>query len=1083
MNNDVSDVEAMPPGTPAPTERAREPNPGTSPSAASMKVKKKLFKLKDLRQLQDTEANNDDSQFKKVLRTRDLISLGVGSCVGTGMYLVSGLVAKKIAGPAVVLSYLIAGFAALLSGACYSELAVRVPRTTGSAYIYTYVTVGEFIAFIIGWNMILEYVIGSAACARALSICVDIVTDGALSNITSAWSAPSDAMNDYGGAPDFPAFVITVLMMCLFFYGVKKSVIFNHVLNAINILTWVAIFLGGMLDMDFGNWSNFMPFGFSGVLKGASICFYSFIGFDIIATTGEETENPKRSIPKAIMISLTVVTVAYASCSSIMTLLVPYNELSDDSGLIRVWGQINRPGLEWVVSIGALAGLTVSMYGSMFPMPRIAYAMANDGLLCHSFRRVNRFGVPGFATLCLGLLAAFLTSPEVGNRGWNWATSLALARELIHGRNEYQRSQVCTVEGGRLVVKVLISLVCCFILFDLLLVYSEESSPGLGVTTICIFVLALLIICHIVSIAQFPQNRPQGFNTYGVPLVPSIGVLINIYLMMRLSPVTWMRFSVWMIIDEASSIISVGKSLVGRAVFWSLLFSLGLWQWHPVWILLPMSMKFFWKRSQSSHNRPGPTLHGVSDFPTWVYFPDAERAEWINAILQQLWPALQEHMDQRLRQMTQPGELLQGLNFTSTSLGQIPPRVEGVKVYKTNQVSRNEIIVDVNLVFASNCYLKAGLWSWFGLAIRDLYLHGTLRITMCPLLKDLPLVGNIEVAFIAPPGLDFDMEGVANILDMPGLSRLVRKLVIEQISAFMVIPNVLKTPMVSQAECELLKYCPTQFKSLEVVRITIIEAKDLKGMDFVFLGKRTADPYCVIKIGAQVGTTEIVKENLNPKWNFSLDFIVDATHLGVLELDVWDWDKGKSDDFMGRVVMALDQLFLASQRGPLALALDGPQGRISFASRWFDLTSDMAALDERDPRSHPEVKAVLQLYVDCCKNLVNKKGRSPKVKLTLKCGRYPAQESRVQDYSQNPEIEEEFAFLVTNPLSDKLVIEIQDTKYGKDLGLVKVSLSELLSRPNLRLKSQPFRVEQARSNGQIVMELQLKFLRLSQNQI
>ena len=171
---------------------------------------KKLFRLKNLDAHQDTERNNDTSEFKKVLSTRDLVSLGVGSCVGTGMYLVSGMVAKETAGPAVVLSYAIAGIAALCSGFCYAELGVRVPHTTGSAYVYSYVAVGEFVAFVIGWNMILEYIIGTAACACALSTLVDILSESAISNITSAWAGPPGAEGLMTTPPDILAFFITL---------------------------------------------------------------------------------------------------------------------------------------------------------------------------------------------------------------------------------------------------------------------------------------------------------------------------------------------------------------------------------------------------------------------------------------------------------------------------------------------------------------------------------------------------------------------------------------------------------------------------------------------------------------------------------------------------------------------------------------------------------------------------------------------------------------------------------------------------------------------------------------------------------
>ena len=201
------------------------------------------------------------------------MSLGIGSCVGTGMYLVSGMVARKKAGPAVVLSYGIAGIAALLSGLCYAELGARVPHTTGSAYVYSYVTVGELVAFVIGWNMILEYIIGTASCACALSACIDIISNGAVSNITSAWAGEV-----WNAPPDVLAMVITFAMTWVFFQGVKRSVVLNNILNVVNLACWVIIVGIGSWFIKKENWDVFMPFGFSGVLKGASTCFYAFIG-------------------------------------------------------------------------------------------------------------------------------------------------------------------------------------------------------------------------------------------------------------------------------------------------------------------------------------------------------------------------------------------------------------------------------------------------------------------------------------------------------------------------------------------------------------------------------------------------------------------------------------------------------------------------------------------------------------------------------------------------------------------------------------------------------------------------------------
>lgn len=344
-------------------------------------------------------------KLQKCLTTLDLTSLGVGSCVGTGMYLVAGMVARSVAGPGVVISFIIAAIASIFSGACYAEFGVRVPHTTGSAYMYSYVTVGELIAFIIGWNMVLEYLIGTSACACALSACLDALADGAVSGAIA-----NSVGTMFGRPPDFVAFVITLLMMLLMAAGVKKSLVFNNVLNAINLAVWVFVMAAGMFYVDSDNWAEhkgFLPYGWSGVFTGAATCFYAFIGFDIIATTGEEATNPKRSIPLAIVSSLVIILIAYVTSSMVLTLIVPYDEVDQDSALVEMFGKVGAYKCKYIVAVGALAGLTVSMFGSMFPMPRIVYAMAQDGLIFRSLSQVwPTTGTPALATLTSGLCAA-----------------------------------------------------------------------------------------------------------------------------------------------------------------------------------------------------------------------------------------------------------------------------------------------------------------------------------------------------------------------------------------------------------------------------------------------------------------------------------------------------------------------------------------------------------------------------------------------------------------------------------------------------------------------------------------------------
>ncbi|XP_071521222.1 solute carrier family 7 member 14-like [Panulirus ornatus] len=364
----------------------------------------KLIRTKDPARLQDDDPCN--TKLKKVLTTLDLTSLGVGSCVGTGMYLVAGMVAKNVAGPGVILSFTIAALASIFSGVCYAEFGVRVPNTSGGAYMYSYVTVGEVMAFIIGWNMVLEELIGTSACACALSACFDAIFNGAIST-----SMRNTFGTMFGEPPDLLAFVLTLMMGGVLVGGVRKSVQFNNILNLVNFIVWVFVMVVGLFFVDFKNWggpSGFMPHGWSGVLTGAATCFYAFIGFDIIATTGEEAVNARRSIPYSIVFSLVIILIAYVTSSAIITLMVPYEKIDQDAALVEAFAYVKAHRSKNVVAIGALAGLTVSMFGSMFSLPRIVYAMAKDGLIFKSLANVwSVTGTPAVATVVFGLGAAF----------------------------------------------------------------------------------------------------------------------------------------------------------------------------------------------------------------------------------------------------------------------------------------------------------------------------------------------------------------------------------------------------------------------------------------------------------------------------------------------------------------------------------------------------------------------------------------------------------------------------------------------------------------------------------------------------
>ena len=266
---------------------------------------------------------------------------------------------------------------------------------------------GEFIAFVIGWNMVLEYLIGTAAGACAISASIDALFGGTIN------SSVKKAFGTFvGHVPDFLAAFITVIMTAILITGVKKSVFFNNVLNIINFGVWLFIICASLFYLDFDNWTKhggFLPFGWSGMLSGAATCFYAFIGFDIIATTGEEAENPQRSIPTAIITSLLIALTAYITSSFIVTLMVPYDKINIDSALVEMFAYVGNDKCKTIVAIGSLAGLTVSMLGSMFPMPRVVYAMAKDGLIFRELAYISPFtNTPMKATCILGGFTAFV---------------------------------------------------------------------------------------------------------------------------------------------------------------------------------------------------------------------------------------------------------------------------------------------------------------------------------------------------------------------------------------------------------------------------------------------------------------------------------------------------------------------------------------------------------------------------------------------------------------------------------------------------------------------------------------------------
>nr|CAD7606846.1 unnamed protein product [Timema genevievae] len=332
-----------------------------------------------------------ETPLNRCLNTFDITLLGIGHMVGAGIYVLTGTVAKDLAGPGIVLSFLLAGLTSLLAALCYAEFGTRIPKA-GSAYVYTYISIGEFWAFVIGWNIILEHMIGAASVARAWSGYIDSLLGGAISNITVTHVGELHEQL-LGRYPDFLAFAACIVYACLLGIGVKGSAIFNSFFTMINLAVMVFVIVMGFYYARPENWTSgggFLPFGFSGVIAGAATCFYAFVGFDSIATSSEEAITPTVSIPLATLTSMLVVTIGYILVSAALTLMVPYWSLNVGAALPEAFGSIGLTWAKYVVSVGALCGMTTTLFGSLFSLPRCLYAMAADGLLFSFLGSVNQ---------------------------------------------------------------------------------------------------------------------------------------------------------------------------------------------------------------------------------------------------------------------------------------------------------------------------------------------------------------------------------------------------------------------------------------------------------------------------------------------------------------------------------------------------------------------------------------------------------------------------------------------------------------------------------------------------------------------
>jgi APA family basic amino acid/polyamine antiporter len=462
-----------------------------------------LLKTKSIEQLV-SDVESGGKALRRSLTAWDLTLLGVGAIIGTGIFVLTGTAAANQAGPAIMLSYLAAGLACAFAALCYAEFASMVP-IAGSAYTYAYASLGELVAWLIGWDLILEYAVGSMTVAIGWSGYMQRLLAGG--GITlPVWMSAAPSANTPGALINLPAAIIVLVMCVLLVIGVRESARFNAVMVAIKG-TVILFFIGiGASWVKPENWSPFAPYGTSGVMAAAAVVFFAYIGFDAVSTTAEEAKNPRRDLPIGIIASLFVCTLLYLAVAAILSGIVPVTQYRSNEAALpglpladptAVTQFLNAPvayaltviGQDWaayLVSAGAVAGITSVLLVLLMSQPRIFFAMSRDGLLPRGVSKVHpRFGTPYITTIITCVVVA-----------------------IVAGLTQIQ-------------------------------VVGEMTSIGT--------LFAFLVVCAAVMVLRIRRpEAPRPFRVPGGFAFPVLGILSCLWLMLSLPVLTWVRFLVWL---------------------------------------------------------------------------------------------------------------------------------------------------------------------------------------------------------------------------------------------------------------------------------------------------------------------------------------------------------------------------------------------------------------------------------------------------------------------------------------------------------------------------------------------------------
>lgn len=545
-----------------------------------------LFRKKSIAALQLQEANTN---MLRTLRVRDLTAFGIAAIVGAGIFSTIGNAAAN-GGPAISLLFVFTAVACGFSALCYAQFASSVP-TSGSAYTYAYVAFGEFIAWIIGWDLLLEYAIGNIAVAISWSDYFTGFLSGFGWHIPAQWTMDflsasrgyQEAMQTMAGgasltdlsprlqetyaawtnAPsigglkiiaDLPALVIVVLITALVYIGIRETRNAGNLMVVFKLLIILVVIAIGAFYVSPGNWVPFAPNGFGGVMKGTAAVFFAYIGFDAISTTTEECENPRRDLPRAIFYSLLICTVLYVAVALVLTGMVPYSQLGVGDPVAAVFQQIGLPRLSGFIAFAALVAMAGVLLVFQMGQPRIWMSMSRDGLLPPAFSRIHpRFRTPSFATVITGVLVAvpalFMNLTEVTDLtsiGTLFAFVLVCAGILLVKAPDENSGayRVPYINGRFLVPTLLLALVLVSVW------YGRGWGPFFEIGTghdfwqwsvfqhkipYIIFGLAAVVI----AVLSFVKK---------LSAIPVLGLLSCLYLMSELGYTNWLRFLIWLLI-------------------------------------------------------------------------------------------------------------------------------------------------------------------------------------------------------------------------------------------------------------------------------------------------------------------------------------------------------------------------------------------------------------------------------------------------------------------------------------------------------------------------------------------------------